>query len=624
MTTILGSVDMLVRTSRKLSTLAQNVVTNMGGKKKRNAQEEHEVQEATASHLEVITESSKIVSGTNALMLCSIASMSDFAALQRGIKLKPEYTFVDILETLRFVISAANNVQSKVAVHLKKFDRNMKSGIYTDFRWLKDALLCLIMNGVKHSYPGATVILNISEVQAHRIMKQPSEEVLRLSRKPKAQTSIAAAQNKILTSSLTPQAHLESFLDRNTKEVYIKEHDAKYVPSMKFIHKHDTKGKMIDAASSIPASRTKGAYQESKEGGNDDDDDIESVLSLQEQTAISMEDIPPLFIRFEVTDMGEEDVPLERFFSPASIAERITEGHGLSLYTLSKRIEALGGKYGVGERKDGVPGRVVWFSLPCEEVFTAPLVPNELSSLAAQDSVTLSVRTTTQTAATPSSPPSVSRKKRSEAEEIPRSKVGFVELPTASAEDPENPSLEVLIVDNALTSLKLISVVLCVAGHVPSTVDSGASAIERVFERQNSDDEVPFEILIIDLNMTPMSGFECIKRLRRQERHWQESSEQADGEPDMGMQLCIMAISVNTDEQTQKLAIECGADAFLPKPFRIEAFNNAWHGFVFKKTQKMFQDGQIKINGQVITDANRATVKKNSQRDKVTIDNITL
>lgn len=39
-------------------------------------------------------------------------------------------------------------------------------------------------------------------------------------------------------------------------------------------------------------------------------------------------------------------------------------GTGIGLFSLSKRIEALGGSFGVGGRKDGHQGSIFWFAVP--------------------------------------------------------------------------------------------------------------------------------------------------------------------------------------------------------------------------------------------------------------------
>ena len=51
-------------------------------------------------------------------------------------------------------------------------------------------------------------------------------------------------------------------------------------------------------------------------------------------------------------------------FSLTPRTQRLTGGHGLGLYTLRKRMEALGGDYGYYSRLDGHKGSAFWFAFP--------------------------------------------------------------------------------------------------------------------------------------------------------------------------------------------------------------------------------------------------------------------
>ena len=42
----------------------------------------------------------------------------------------------------------------------------------------------------------------------------------------------------------------------------------------------------------------------------------------------------------------------------------VCAGTGLGLFSLAKRVEALGGHYGVRNRPDGVQGSIFWFAIP--------------------------------------------------------------------------------------------------------------------------------------------------------------------------------------------------------------------------------------------------------------------
>ena len=54
----------------------------------------------------------------------------------------------------------------------------------------------------------------------------------------------------------------------------------------------------------------------------------------------------------------------ETLFQPFRQAQRMTGGTGLGLYSLFKRVEALGGDCGVKARSDGTSGSSFWFSFP--------------------------------------------------------------------------------------------------------------------------------------------------------------------------------------------------------------------------------------------------------------------
>ena len=71
-------------------------------------------------------------------------------------------------------------------------------------------------------------------------------------------------------------------------------------------------------------------------------------------------------IRIEIEDSGigiSEDM-MSNLFNPFKQAQRLAGGTGLGLYSLAKRIEALGGDYGVNRRSDGQSGSLFWFTIP--------------------------------------------------------------------------------------------------------------------------------------------------------------------------------------------------------------------------------------------------------------------
>ena len=66
--------------------------------------------------------------------------------------------------------------------------------------------------------------------------------------------------------------------------------------------------------------------------------------------------IKVLRITVEDTGIGIRDEVKAKLFQPFRQGQRLAGGTGLGLYSLSKRLEALGGMYGVHDRKDGRQG----------------------------------------------------------------------------------------------------------------------------------------------------------------------------------------------------------------------------------------------------------------------------
>jgi signal transduction histidine kinase len=71
-------------------------------------------------------------------------------------------------------------------------------------------------------------------------------------------------------------------------------------------------------------------------------------------------------LRVTVTDCGIGVSPdvRSKLFQPFQQAQRMAGGSGLGLFSLSKRIAALGGRCGVDSRADGAQGSSFWFEFP--------------------------------------------------------------------------------------------------------------------------------------------------------------------------------------------------------------------------------------------------------------------
>jgi signal transduction histidine kinase len=81
---------------------------------------------------------------------------------------------------------------------------------------------------------------------------------------------------------------------------------------------------------------------------------LQSLPSGKQNVVVSVED----------TGIGISHQVQQNLFQPFQQGMRMAGGTGLGLYSLSKRVEALNGEYGVRDRHDGIQGSCFWFSFP--------------------------------------------------------------------------------------------------------------------------------------------------------------------------------------------------------------------------------------------------------------------
>ncbi len=100
----------------------------------------------------------------------------------------------------------------------------------------------------------------------------------------------------------------------------------------------------------------------------------------------------------------------------------------------------------------------------------------------------------------------------------------------------------VLVVEDVAEMAELISLYLRKDGIEVSTVDSG----ERALQLRN---ETPFDLVVLDLNLPGMDGFEVLQQLR--------------GESN----IPVVVVSARDADEDIILSLGIGADEFVTKPF---------------------------------------------------------
>ena len=293
-----------------------------------------------------------------------------------------------------------------------------------------------------------------------------------------------------------------------------------------------------------------------------------------------------IIVTIEDHGVGVAEEMRETLFQPFRQAQRMTGGTGLGLYSLFKRVEALGGDCGVKARSDGTPGSAFWFSFPYRPDPTAvvPSLTNREPSrmdlfTSGRDSLPvdapLSGRGGTtspsgfDTVPTTSTPTDLLHARDIVVaschglERSPSLKSNAIvpesvqSNPPSSAvsqkPQPNDGELRVLLTDDAPSILKVCNRMLRSNGHAVQTAVNGHQSLEKlkIYYANNECD-----VLLTDLQMPVMDGIECTKRFRA----WEETQQcllDAQGLPRRDRFL-IVGMSANSDAQSKQEALDAG------------------------------------------------------------------
>lgn len=178
-------------------------------------------------------------------------------------------------------------------------------------------------------------------------------------------------------------------------------------------------------------------------------------------------------------------------------------------------MKSIGGSCGVDSRRDGGQGSLFWFRIPYKPdisiVFSSDSTSTELIDWSSN---ALPLR-------------------------ILRSS-GLVE-----DEAPANSIMTVLVVDDSIIIQKTTSRALQQEGFVVSCVGNGVECLEAISRRK-------YDVILLDINMPVMDGFETIIRIRKQEAERKTSE----------LRQTVVGFTANSDVKTQQQAISFGILSF--------------------------------------------------------------
>ena len=105
--------------------------------------------------------------------------------------------------------------------------------------------------------------------------------------------------------------------------------------------------------------------------------------------------------------------------------------------------------------------------------------------------------------------------------------------------------MRILIVEDEAAVARQIAAALTEDGHEPKTVNNGEAALEEA-------SRTPFDLIVLDIRLPGIDGFEVLRRLRRQH---------------LAARVLLLTARGAVDDRVTGLQL--GADDYLPKPFAM-------------------------------------------------------
>lgn len=126
---------------------------------------------------------------------------------------------------------------------------------------------------------------------------------------------------------------------------------------------------------------------------------------------------------------------------------------------------------------------------------------------------------------------------------------------TSAGTHKKAEEITVLVVDDIEINLEIAATLIEGAGYHVLTAQSGIEALE-LYEQS---EENTIDILLTDISMPEMDGFELAERIRKSERK-------------DARDVYIIALSAFDYEESRERAEHCGMNSFMNKPFELKEF----------------------------------------------------
>ena len=133
----------------------------------------------------------------------------------------------------------------------------------------------------------------------------------------------------------------------------------------------------------------------------------------------------------------------------------------------------------------------------------------------------------------------------------------------------------ILVVDDEPSVRDLISDALTLAGYNSISAAHGLEALTKLRENQ-------IDLMILDINMPNMDGYEVLQRMREQ-----------------GSRTPVIVLTARLDREDTKRAFELGADDFVRKPFGIEELTLRVNA-ILKRSRSHSENESVIVAGTIV------------------------
>eukprot|EP00599_Poterioochromonas_sp_BG-1_P002176 CAMPEP_0173142420 /NCGR_PEP_ID=MMETSP1105-20130129/6076_1 /TAXON_ID=2985 /ORGANISM="Ochromonas sp., Strain BG-1" /LENGTH=638 /DNA_ID=CAMNT_0014055805 /DNA_START=276 /DNA_END=2192 /DNA_ORIENTATION=- len=505
-------------------------------------------------------------------MLMMINRCIDFKKASNGIELVPVKETIDLPSVIDMPVQCMKNIQHKIKVKVHDFPPELHPYIKTDRQWLQENLLCVLSNAVKHS-TGGTVELLVSLTQASSFKKKASKVVEEVVAKNNAMGFGPHRRDSTTHSRNQSSSRSSASSPLNSNE---RKKPVKNTPSEESTFRRLTN--MMAPSSGFTPPREKSDNREEEITGHPRLPDIEQgrtnnvelFRTITESSEISEGEDRLLLFEIKDCGVGLSQYELTTFFNPFK-QKRLSGGTGLGLYSLAKRVEALGGQFGVHPREDGLSGSVIWFAFP--------YIPDKTHVLVRQRSSApwQKIENSEKTIFLQTSRNSSSSNLTSAAPTL------FVKKNTPPAlKFLRGANLDrklcVLVVEDAPTIAKMTCMMLRKQNIETEIAENGQIALDMIVR---SFGERKYDAILMDYQMPVMDGIEATKRIRELEEDRRKhklsgtevlSFEDEKDDEDADTNIPIIGISAMSDAEVIEEGLKAGMNVFIPKPFSSKDF----------------------------------------------------